>query len=232
MDDQVAAIVLAAGRSTRMGSEDKLWADLNGEPVIGRTLAGVASLADLDILVIVAPQVLHERLGGLVPARDGLDVRCVAGGLRRQDSVSAGLTAAPEADWVLVHDGARPLVTGELCSAVLAGAREHGAVVPVLPVTDTLKQVNEDGRILETIDRAQMRAAQTPQGFEAARLRVAHAITDRDATDDASMIEADGGTVMAIDGDPSNLKVTRPVDLVVARALLEARGDARSQGDD
>jgi len=223
MDNQVAAIVLAAGRSTRMGPEDKLWADLAGEPVVGHALRGIAALSDLDLLVIVAPPVLHERLTSLVPERDGLEVRCVAGGRRRQDSVAAGLAVAPGADWVLVHDGARPLVTGELCAAVLAGARQHGAVVPVVPVTDTLKQVDEEDRILETVDREPLRAAQTPQGFEATRLRAAHAITERDATDDASMIEADGGTVVAIEGDPANLKVTRPVDLVLARALLGAR---------
>ena len=224
MDDIVAAIVLAAGRSTRMGAEDKLWADLDGEPVIGRALAGVAALAELGVLVIVGPPVLHEKLAGLVPAREGLEVRCVAGGTRRQDSVAAGLGAVLEADWVLVHDGARPLVTGELCARVLAGARAHGAAVPVVPVTDTLKLVDEEERILETVDREPMRAAQTPQGFEAVRLRAAHAVTERDATDDASMIEADGGTVVAVEGDPANLKVTRPIDLVLARALLAERG--------
>jgi 2-C-methyl-D-erythritol 4-phosphate cytidylyltransferase len=228
MDDVVAAIVLAAGRSTRMGAEDKLWADLLGEPVIGRALRGVAALPELSVLVIVAPQVLHERLARLVPARDGLEVRCVAGGTRRQDSVAAGLAALIEADWVLVHDGARPLVTTELCASVLAAAREHGAAIPVLPVTDTLKRVDEDGQILETIDRSSMRAAQTPQAFEALRLRAAHAVTESDATDDASMIEAGGGTVATVEGDPANLKVTTPTDLVIVRALFEARGKGAS----
>lgn len=227
MEDIVAAIVLAAGRSTRMGPEDKLWADLNGEPVVGHALRGVTALPELSILVIVAPQVLHERLESLVPEREGLEVRCVAGGQRRQDSVAAGLAALIEADWVLVHDGARPMVTPELCATVLAAAREHGAAVPVVPVTDTLKRVDEEDttRILGTIDRASMRAAQTPQGFEAARLRAAHAVTERDATDDASMIEEGGGTVVAVEGDTANLKVTRPVDLVLARALLDDRAE-------
>jgi len=228
MDDVVAAIVLAAGRSVRMGTEDKLWADLNGQPVIGRTVRGIAAMPELDVLVIVAPQVLHERLASLVPARDGLEVRCVAGGARRQDSVAAGLAAVIEADWVLVHDGARPLVTAELCAVVLAAARERGAAVPVLPVTDTLKRVDEDGLILETIDRASVRAVQTPQAFDAMRLRAAHAVTERDATDDASMIEAGGGTVVVVEGDPANLKLTTPTDLVIARALVAARGEGKS----
>ncbi len=230
MDDIVAAIVLAAGRSTRMGSEDKLWADLGGEPVIGRALSGMAGLEELRLLVIVAPEVLHERLAGLVPPREGLEVRCVAGGRRRQDSVAAGLEAVPEADWVLVHDGARPLVTATLAANVLAAAREHGAAIPALAVADTLKRVDqgekptEGERILETVDRGPMRAAQTPQAFAADRLRAAHVVEQGEATDDASMIEAGGGTVMAIEGDPANLKVTRPIDLVLARALLADRG--------
>ncbi|MDA0351460.1 MAG: 2-C-methyl-D-erythritol 4-phosphate cytidylyltransferase [Chloroflexi bacterium] len=223
MSDIVAAIVLAAGRSTRMGGQDKLWADLDGASVIERALRGVADLPELDVLVIVAPLVLHERLASLVPEREGLEVRCVAGGTRRQDSVAAGLAAAQEANWVLVHDGARPLVTPELCARVLEAAREHGAAVPVVPVVDTLKRIDEDGRVLATIDRSTVRAAQTPQGFNAGRLRAAHAMAQADVTDDAAMIEADGGTVMVVDGDPANFKVTGPFDLALARALLAAR---------
>jgi 2-C-methyl-D-erythritol 4-phosphate cytidylyltransferase len=90
--------------------------------------------------------------------------------------------------------------------------------------------VDEDGRILETVDRAAMRAAQTPQGFEAMRLRAAHAVEQGDATDDAAMVEAGGGTVVVVDGDPANFKVTRPLDLVLARALLEARDERRAGG--
>jgi 2-C-methyl-D-erythritol 4-phosphate cytidylyltransferase len=231
MDDLVGAIVLAAGRSSRMGAQDKLWIDLDGQPVIGRALSGIANLEPVRVLVIVAPEVLHEKLRGLVPPRPNLQVRCVAGGRRRQDSVAAGLEAIPEADWVLIHDGARPLVTAELAARVLAAAREHGSAVPALPVTDTLKRVDDEGRVLETVDRASLRAAQTPQAFDGARLRAAHAVHQDDATDDAAMIEAGGGTVVVVEGDPANLKITNPLDVALARALLESRGSSRGDAE-
>lgn len=225
-EDEVAAIVLAAGRSTRMGGDDKLWADLGGTPVIGHSLRALVATAGVTTLVIVGPPERHEVLRSLAAEAAegaGVEVRCVEGGERRQDSVAAGLAAAPEAAWYLVHDGARPLVTAELVAAVLAAAREHGAAAPGMPVTDTLKRVDASERVVETVDRASMRAVQTPQAFEGELLREAHATMSGDATDDASMVEALGRSVVLVPGDPANMKVTRPVDLVVARALLEER---------
>ena len=225
-EDEVAAIVLAAGRSARMGGDDKLWAELGGVPVIGHSLRALVATAGVTTLLIVGPGERHAALRALADeAVDGaeVDVRCVEGGERRQDSVAAGLAAAPEAGWYLVHDGARPLVTAELAAAVLAAAREHGAAAPAVPVTDTLKRVDAAERVVETVDRASMRAVQTPQAFEGGLLREAHATMRGDATDDASMVEALGRSVVLVPGDPANIKVTRPVDLVVARALLEER---------
>jgi len=232
MSDVVAAIVLAAGRSSRMGGEDKLGADLGGEPVIGWALRGIAGLEELAVLVIVGPEERHEALRALVPGHlvvnRGLEVRCVQGGERRQDSVAAGIAAAPTADWYLVHDGARPLVTPELTARVLAAAREHGAAVPGVPVVDTLKRVDDGGRVLETVERASMRAVQTPQGFAGDLLREAHASVGGDVTDDASMVEALGRPVVVVEGDVANVKVTRPADLLIARVLLEARADSQA----
>ena len=231
MSDVVAAIVLAAGHSSRMAGEDKLWADLRGEPVIARALRGVAAFDALSILVIVGPEDRHAALRAFPPERDGLEVRCVEGGGRRQDSVAAGIAAAPEADWYLVHDGARPLVTAELAASVLAAARSDGAAVPGVPVADTLKRVREDEHVLETVDRASLRAVQTPQAFAGDLLREAHATVRGDVTDDASMVEALGRPVVVVAGDPANLKVTRPVDLLIARAFLEAAGDGSGRGE-
>jgi len=192
MSSYVAAIVLAAGRSERMGSENKLWSDLGGVPVIGRALRAFAAVEAIDTLVIVGPAECHAALSELVPSRPGLELRCVEGGSRRQDSVAAGIAVA-EADWYLVHDGARPLASPALIEAVLDAARTAGAAIPGVPVVDTLKRVDgESDAILETVDRASVRAVQTPQGFAGDLLREAHATVTVDATDDASMVEALG----------------------------------------
>lgn len=220
-NDDVVAIVLAAGRSTRMGGDDKLAADLDGAPVIARALRTLGSLEGLAALVIVASEQRHTELRQFAPPN--IDVRCVVGGDRRQDSVAAGLAAAPDAAWYLVHDGARPLVTQQLAARVLAGARSHGAAVPAIPVSDTLKQIDEDGRVTATVDRASIRAIQTPQGFAGDLLRRAHAAVTEDVTDDAAMVEALGEPVFIVEGDPANLKVTHPIDLELARSLLAAR---------
>ena len=220
-NDDLVAIVLAAGRSTRMGNDDKLWADLNGAPVIAHALRTLGALEGLSTLVIVGPEPRHQDLRQLVDA--SIDVHCVGGGDRRQDSVAAGIAAAPQAGWYLVHDGARPLLTAELAARTLDAARAHGAAVPGIPVADTLKQIDETGRVVQTVDRATTRAIQTPQAFAGDLLRRAHANVTEDVTDDAAMIEAIGQPVFVVEGDPANLKVTRPIDLELARSLLATR---------
>ena len=224
-DEVTAAILLAAGRSERMGGEDKLWADLGGEPLIARPLRTLASLAEVDVIVIVAPPQRHAMLRSLAgPDTEGrAELRCVEGGARRQDSVAAGLAAAAHADWYLVHDGARPLVTAALACRVLEAARTHGAAVPVVPAADTLKRVSAGGRVLETVDRAALRAAQTPQCFAGPLLRRAHAEARGDATDDAALVERLGEPVQVVEGESANLKVAAAADLELARALLAAR---------
>ena len=219
------AIVLAAGASARMGGEDKLWADLGGRPLVSRSLEMLAGVEGVSLLVIVAPSAQHEALRALAPA--GLESRCVEGGARRRDSVAAGLAAAPEADWYLVHDAARPLASGALASRALAAARAHGAAAPAVPVTDTIKRADAEGRVLETVPRAELRAVQTPQAFAGLVLRRAHAATLEDATDDAELVERLGEPVWLVEGEASNLKVTRPADLEVARVLLAASGEDR-----
>jgi 2-C-methyl-D-erythritol 4-phosphate cytidylyltransferase len=146
----------------------------------------------------------------------------VAGGETRSDSVRAGLRAIPEdAHVVVVHDAARPLATRALFDAVIAAVQAGAdAAVPGVPVTDTLKRV-EGERVVDTVDRGQLVAVQTPQAFRASALRAAHASGD-DATDDAALMEAAGGTVVVVAGEPRNLKITTPDDLLVAVALLGA----------
>ena len=208
----VWTVVVAAGSSERFGA-DKQSADLVGRTVLERS---VDAAGDSDgVVVVVAPAVVGEvteRLGGSVHA-------VVAGGATRSASVRAGLAVVPDvANVVLVHDGARPLASRDLFARVVAAvAAGADAVVPGVPVNDSLRRV--DG----AVDREGMMAVQTPQGFPAATLRAAHA-GGADASDDAALVEAYGGSVVVVDGEADNLKVIRPVDLLVARQVLEASG--------
>lgn len=231
--EHVAIVLLAAGSSQRMGGPDKLTADLDGEPLGALAARVLARMRGVRTVVIVAPPARGRELARALAAPSAdhtgrpVDVRCVDGGARRQDSVAAGIAAAPDADWYLVHDAARPLVTQALAEAVLAGARASGAgAVPALPVSDTIKRVDEAERVLETLERGRLRAVQTPQAFAGAVLRRAHREIHDDVTDDASMVERLGLPVVVVAGDPANLKVTTPGDLELVRALLRERAAA------
>ena len=208
----VWAIVVAAGSGSRFG-KPKQYEPLAGKRVLDWSLA--AAQAACDGVVLVVP-----------PARadDAEPVDAVvAGAETRSGSVRAGLAAVPDdADVVAVHDAARPLATAALFDAAVAAVRAgaQGAICAV-PVTDTVKRV-ADGAVAETLDRRYLVAVQTPQAFDAAALRAAHA-AGPEATDDAAVIEAAGGRVVVVDGDPHNLKITNPDDLAVAAALLERR---------
>ena len=230
-EDATAAILLAAGRSRRMGGDDKIWADLGGRPLLAAALARLAAVPGLAAVAVVAPPERHADTAALA-ADLGLgegarpEARLAAGGERRRDSVAAGLRALPEARWVLVHDAARPLAGPALAARVLAAARETGAAVPGLPVADTIKEVGADGLVRGTPDRASLRAVQTPQAFAAALLRRAHAEVEGDAPDDAWLVERLGAPVRVVEGDPLAFKVTTADDLARLRAVVAA-GDER-----
>ena len=228
-EDSTVAILLAAGGSTRVGSDDKLWAGLGGEPLIARPLRMLAAFAEIDTLVVVAPRAKHDALRELAAGVRG-ELRCVEGGARRQDSVAAGIAAAPDAAWYLVHDGARPLASAALARRVLEVAREHGAAVPAVPVADTIKRVDSAGGVIETLPRDELRAAQTPQAFAGGLLRRAHAAATAEATDDAALVEALGAPVHVVEGEAANVKVTAPGDLDLIRALISVR-DASATGE-
>lgn len=211
----VWAVVAAAGSGTRFGAA-KQFADLGGRPVLDRSVAVAAVGAEGVVAVVSAgpdrPPGLRDRLVDLVrPAA----VRVVTGGETRSESVRRGLEAVPAAaEVVLVHDGARPLASAELCRRVVAAVRAGAdAAVPTVPVADSLRRRGA------AVDRAEFAAVQTPQGFRAAALRAAHA-AEAEATDDATLVEAAGGRVMLVDGEPGNIKITTPADLRMAEALL------------
>jgi len=217
-----SAIIVAAGAGKRFG-EMKQFAYLRAKPVLEWTLERFQAHPGVDSVVLVLPDeedLKHYRM------RYAKIVEIVRGGERRQDSVWQGFrilaAAAPEV--VLVHDGARPLVSADLISRVIAAARAGGAAVPVLPIEDTIKEVT-DGRVSGTVDRTLLARAQTPQGFRYDVLKKAMEAARRDrfyGTDEASLVERAGLPVTAVAGDPRNIKITTPVDIPIAEALLDA----------
>lgn len=206
-------ILVAAGAGERFGGP-KVFAALEGRPLLEWAALPFYDFPDRVV-------VIREEDRALVTLKDWKIVR---GGARRRDSVRAGLDALdPQTEIVLVHDAARPLVSQALVERVARAARAGGAAVPVVPVRDTIKRVEGDA-IVQTLQRSELRAAQTPQGFRVELLRKAHAASDRDASDDALLVEDLGAPVAAVAGDPRNIKVTTPADLAVACALMEAPG--------
>jgi len=203
----VWTIVVAGGTGTRFGGDQpKQFVEVAGRRVVDWSVAAAASVSDGVVLVV--PETL---VGDTTVA--GADV-VVAGGASRSGSVRAGLAEVPaDADIVLIHDAARPAASASLfelvVEAVLAGA---AGVIPGVPVTDTIKMVDEDGVVYETLPREELVAVQTPQAFRADVLRQVHK-GDPEATDDAALVELAGGIVMVVPGEPGNLKLTVPADL-------------------
>lgn len=217
------AIVVAAGSGSRFGGP-KQYIELAGRPLIDWACQAARAACRGVVLVVPAVDVAAGR-------RWGVDA-VVAGGATRSMSVRAGLAAvADDADVVVVHDAARPLAPPGLWAAVITAVeRGADAAVPAVAVTDTVKLV-EPGGTLSTLDRSRLVAVQTPQAFAAAALRRAHAAGD-DATDDAALVERLGGRVVAVDGSPTNIKVTTSLDLTLAAAILTARLAEDAAADD
>lgn len=222
------AIVAAAGSSTRMGGEvNKLLLPLEGVPVLARTLTALDLASRVDAIVIAA------REEDILPFSElcrtyGIrkPVKVVRGGDRREESVlRAALEADPRTELLAVQDGARPLVTPALIDAVAEKAARCNAAAPAVPVKDTIK-VAADGTVRETLDRSTLRAIQTPQIFEADLLKAALQSAleaDAELTDDCSAVERLGKVVYLVEGDEANLKITTPLDMTIAAALLQSR---------
>jgi 2-C-methyl-D-erythritol 4-phosphate cytidylyltransferase / 2-C-methyl-D-erythritol 2,4-cyclodiphosphate synthase len=228
------AIIVAAGESRRMDGVDKVLVEVGGRPLLAWPLEAIAASQRVQRIVVVAAaaRVAAIRNAVWLPAKV---VDVTAGGARRQQSVAAGLAAldrlsgepAPDDRVVLVHDGARPLISPALVSAVAEAAAAYGAAIPVVPVAETLKRVS-DGVVVATIERDGVAAAQTPQGVRRGLLREAFAAHPPDGpetfTDEAALLEACRIAVHAIPGDPSNLKVTVPHDLRRVESALRGNG--------
>lgn len=227
MSGSVAALVPAAGRGERLGpGSPKALRDLAGAPMLVHAVHALASSRLIDLIVIAAPDDEVESVRALIGGQEyPCEVSVVSGGQTRQDSVARALFSLPaDVEIVLVHDAARPLVPAEVIERVIAAVRGgHEAVVPGLPVVDTIKRVDEHDNVIDTVDRSTLRAIQTPQGFTRDVLNRAHAAADDVATDDAGLAERLGVTVHVVDGHEDSLKVTRPNDLVIAEGIIAKR---------
>jgi 2-C-methyl-D-erythritol 4-phosphate cytidylyltransferase len=213
----VWSIVVAGGSGRRFG-QLKQYALLGGRPVLQWAVAACRTCSAGVVLVLPDGDGDHDQHGA-----DAV----VTGGPTRAESVRCGLAAVPaDATVIVVHDAARPLASPALFAAVVAAVTGGGAdgAVPGVPPSDTIKAVDESGRVTDTFDRARLVAVQTPQAFRAALLRHAHAaVSTGGATDDAMLVEALGGTVLVVPGEPANLKITDPGDLGTAERLLGQR---------
>lgn len=223
-----SVLVAAAGSSSRMGGVNKLMEPLDGIPVLARTLIALQSAQRVDEIVVATREEDLVEISRL--CRTYGVTKCskvIRGGESRVHSVLlAALEAAPEATLLAVHDGARPLTTPELIDRVITAAGRCGAAAPAVPVKDTVKVVRDGGAVEQTLERDTLRAVQTPQVFEADLLKAAlQAAVDSGTavTDDCGAVEALGKVVFLVDGDEANIKITTPIDLILAEAILQAR---------
>lgn len=227
-----AALVAAAGSSSRMGGINKLLEPLDGIPVLVRTLTALERAQRVDSIVIATREEDLITVSQLCKTY-GITkcTKVIRGGEDREHSVLlAALEAKPDTELLAVQDGARPLVSPALIDRVIEAAQRCGAAVPAIPVKDTIKTVREDGAVEETLERSRLRAVQTPQVFEASLLKAAlQAALEEGAvlTDDCSAVERLGKVVYLIEGEETNLKITTPTDLILAEALLAAEEDVR-----
>lgn len=225
-----AALVAAAGSSSRMGGVNKLLQPLDGVPVLARTLTALQLAQRVDEIVVAAREEDLVEISRLCHTY-GITkcAKVVRGGESRAYSVLlAALEASDGTELLAVQDGARPLVTPELIDRVVSAAARCGAAAPAVPVKDTVKTVRDGGAVEQTLDRGSLRAVQTPQVFEASLLKAAlQSAVEQNVpvTDDCSAVERLGKVVFLVEGDEENLKITTPLDLILAEAVLQARED-------
>jgi len=224
--ERVAAILVAAGRGSRFDAGvRKQYRLLSGKPILYHTLASFCSCPDVDCVVGVVPE--GERADAMQRI-SGWPLSCspivVEGGEERHHSVMNGLEAAPlECEWIIVHDGVRPFVAHALIQRVLEAARREGSAVAALTPSDTIK-TRVDQRVGETLERSRLVAVQTPQAFRRSILQQAYAAAaaeGRFSTDDAARVERLGLPVALVQGDDRNIKITTPIDLAIADAIME-----------
>lgn len=228
-EPKCSAVIVSAGAARRMGGIDKVLAPLGELPVLVHTLYAFQDCPSVEEIIVVARKDLLVEIGQLCREFDLNKVKkVIVGGQERIHSVQAGLREVdPESSLIAIHDGARPLVSQEIIRDTVARAAITGAAAPAIPLTDTIKR--EDGGLtVETVDRSQLWAVQTPQVFEAGLIRAAtqKALDDGEVlTDDCGAVERLGMKVTLTSGSRENLKVTTPLDLILGEAILRARAE-------
>ncbi len=222
---KVAAIVVAAGAGTRMAGIDKVLAPIAGIPVLLRATRPFQDCPSIDRIVIVVSGEKEPMCRRLIEQNEEWSkvTEICLGGARRQDSVAEGLKHTGDAEWVVIHDGARPLVTVDLIERSLEAARETGAAVAAMPVKDTIKVVDANSIVIDTPSRISLQAVQTPQVFRSEIIRMAYYQDAPEVTDDATLVERMGQKVKLYPGSYDNIKITTPDDLALAELLLRKR---------
>ncbi|MDD2251850.1 MAG: 2-C-methyl-D-erythritol 4-phosphate cytidylyltransferase [Dehalococcoidales bacterium] len=225
-NDTVSAVILGGGSSCRMGGADKLFRQACSKPLLYWSLLAFENSPLVDEIVVVLNKT-NITPGRKMISKEGFcKVRAIVhGGMRRQDSVVHGL-AHVSGRIVLIHDGARPMVSLDLIRAVAEGAQRHGACIPAVAVTDTIK-TELNGFVSRTMPRTDLRAVQTPQAFSTELLRMAYQHFTSEATDDAQVVEISGAKVSLTEGSYDNIKVTTPSDLELVRTLIRKRGGVK-----
>ncbi len=221
-----AAIIAAGGIGSRLGLDvPKQFCELDSRPILAHTLLAMQNCPAISLIIVVAPPDFIELTKKItVDYKISKVMDVVPGGKLRHDSVKAGLAVIPgHIEYAAVHDGARPFVTCRLITSCIAAAREEGAALAAIPAADTMKEVDDSGMVVRTMDRRKIWLAQTPQVARVSLLRQAFAVAEKNnfiGTDEASFLEYIKAPVKIVNGSEKNIKITRPDDLPFARALL------------
>ncbi len=222
-------LIPAAGMGKRMGADrNKLLLTIAGDPILTWTLRAAAAAPSIQWIGLIGQPSDYPHFQQILTTLNlPIPIQLIQGGDTRQDSVYNGLNALPpDADRILIHDGARCLATPDLFERCTTALTHHPGLIAAVPVKDTIKRVGPDRQILDTPDRSQLWAAQTPQGFHVAPLKQCHAqgrAAGLAVTDDAALFEAFGRSVYIVEGEETNLKITTPIDLTIAQFVLMER---------
>lgn len=215
----VKAIITAGGSSRRYGNTNKLLEKINGKEIIWHTVNAFLKVAEIDEIIITANISIIEELNLIFKSVD--KIKIIEGGATRQDSVFNGLMSIKQCDYVLIHDGARPMISPEIIKEAINMVKDKKALTVAAKTIDTIKQVDENLKITKTIDRTFLYNTQTPQAFDFELIKNAHVkLKGQNYTDDAGMLEALGIDVYILNGDYKNIKITTKSDLELAKIYL------------
>lgn len=215
-----SAIITAGGSSQRFGNKDKLLEKIHSQEVIKHTVKAFLEIKEINEIIICANPSIIEEIKNIFKNQPKMKI--IEGGSTRQQSVFNGLKACVACDYVLIHDGARPMISSEIIRRAIKVVQDKKALTVATKTIDTIKQVDENLKIIKTIDRSSLYNTQTPQAFEYKLIKQAHEeLKGQNFTDDAGMVESLGHDVYVIDGDYTNIKITTQNDIKLAETYLK-----------